>query len=707
MHTFLKENWGTIVGLITVAFVPLVFVDRINRFTALPQLWVALLGVLLGCVCISVFGARRSTKPVLLAAAGFYFLQVVSAIPSISPSLGVVPITTDFVYVSFLFLVVTGFSERDIDRTITASAIVCGGISLVGLAQYYEIGRHLIPTSGLPSGTLGHRNIGAAYAAALLPYIVLRFVHSEKKLQDALWAVCGMLTLAFVIATRSRAAWVALLVGVVVAVALWMRTFSSEGCQIRPTKWISAAIGCVLVVLVAITPSRIGKGAGEAMWDEKASLGQAVQSIAASGGDKGRLILWETTLEMIQNRPILGVGPGNWRIHYPLYAEGRIIDAKAVPHRPHNDLLSIWSESGTGAIVLFLVALFLGFKAGLPRIVGPNRDLLVSAIASITICVVSGLFGFPKEFVSATLPLWFGLGLLTVYGSSSDRALKNRLVPAVFAIPALVGLYLIGQLVASDRDALNARLARARSDWPSLIEATDNTGWLSANDETYLLRAGALEQVGRVDEALEAYKRGLDIHPHSTTLWLGRGVAQRSLGQISEALTSFEQALRFDPQDGRVLNNLGTLSASTGNLPRAIGYLERALEAESTPGDVYGNLSTTYRRAGEVVKAIETAREGMKAHTSSSLTNALGSALAAAGRHAEAVTAYNTGLSIDSDHVALWYNLARSLEVLERRGDAVRAYGEVLRRIGETLPDRRSFVEERIRLLERGSGSWQ
>ena len=111
MHTFLKENWGTIVGLITVAFVPLVFVDRINRFTALPQLWVALLGVLLGCVCISVFGARRSTKPVLLAAAGFFFLQVVSAIPSISPSLGVVPITTDFVYVSFLLLVVTGFSE--------------------------------------------------------------------------------------------------------------------------------------------------------------------------------------------------------------------------------------------------------------------------------------------------------------------------------------------------------------------------------------------------------------------------------------------------------------------------------------------------------------------------------------------------------------------------------------------------------------------
>ena len=166
-------------------------------------------------------------------------------------------------------------------------------------------------------------------------------------------------------------------------------------------------------------------------------------------------------------------------------------------------------------------------------------------------------------------------------------------------------------------------------------------------------------------------------------------------------------ALLYDPQDGRVLNNLGTLIASRGNLELATGYLERAITAESTPADVYGNLSTVFRRSGALDKAIESALRGLEIDPDGDLANALGNAYAARGDHQEAVRAYTDGLVTAPDHVQLLFNLARSYESLNRVGDAIRTYRKVLVRIQGSFPERRKFVEKRLVLLEKGTGSQQ
>jgi O-antigen ligase len=124
---------------------------------------------------------------------------------------------------------------------------------------------------------------------------------------------------------------------------------------------------------------------------------------------------------MIRNQPIIGVGPGNWRIQYPAFASGGMIDSHTEPHRPHNDLLTIWSESGIAALGLYLALLFHSFRNAWRAAAGADRALVAAAAASVVACVANGFFSFPKEFVAASAPLWFGIGVLARFGPKKDR----------------------------------------------------------------------------------------------------------------------------------------------------------------------------------------------------------------------------------------------------------------------------------------------
>ena len=153
--------------------------DRIDRFVLLPELSVFFLGLTLGYAGWFLSGADGFLSNAVKIAVGFLGVELLSLFFAHSPELGLLPLMTDFAYVSLLFLVAGGLTQLQIERTISASALICGVISLFGILQYLDVGRHLSPSSGLPSSTLGHRNIAAAYAAAALPFIVLKFTQEN------------------------------------------------------------------------------------------------------------------------------------------------------------------------------------------------------------------------------------------------------------------------------------------------------------------------------------------------------------------------------------------------------------------------------------------------------------------------------------------------------------------------------------------------
>lgn len=691
-------TWGTWLGAAALTVVPLAHVDGINRFVLLPQVAVLLALMLFGLGAWLYLGkGRYPLHSVAIVALAFLFLQVVSAAVSAKPALSLLPLAIEAGCIFlFLFLLVslTPLSCAQIASVAALGAVV---VSVIGLAQVFS-DLSFIPSSAQPSSTLGHRNLAAAYVVSVVPYLLGQAFGSRRPRASLIWWLGVGIAFAFILATRSRGAWV----GCVAAAGVGLFAVALGRVKMPSFRLIGAGVGtATLVVLLSLTAPTSSPPEGEAMWHEKAALADAARSMVDEGGDKGRLVLWHRTLEMIANRPIIGVGPGHWRIVYPAYAEGDMIDSQAAPIRPHNDWLAIWSESGIVALALLVSIVILASRDGWLRI--GQHPTTLAALCSVAATVVSGLFGFNREFPATWLPFWVGISLLLT-ASGRVKIRRNGLAP-MWLVPGLVlaalGLIFVYQSVQFDRFHLRARTAIALKDWPSAeFEATNALALGVYNEELFLLRGRSRESLGRPAEAVRDYRAGLAWAPYDIGSWIGLGNGYRAQGDTQRAFESYQAAYAIDPFDARIHNNLGSLHAAAGRLDSALVWFERASKSKSRTSDVFGNLSAAYRRKGAVGRAVEMAESGLRRDSSHvGLWNALGSAVLADGDTDRALDAYRRALHIDPTLIQPRFNLARAHEAAGFKDSALTAYRQVLQ-LSDTQDDPRiDFVRLRIEAL--------
>jgi hypothetical protein len=180
----------------------------------------------------------------------------------------------------------------------------------------------------------------AAYLALLLPglvgaVVVCRRVGAPRP-QTIAAGVCALLGAAALLLTHSGAGLLAVLV-VGAFVAAWARF---------PPGWQRPAAALAGLTVLAgggyalIRGGTFGEGTVGQAWDD-------------------RLDVWSATWRLIQERPWLGVGPGNFANYYPRFmAETAWEKAR----EPHNFLLEVWSSYGAFALLALLAALALFFR---------------------------------------------------------------------------------------------------------------------------------------------------------------------------------------------------------------------------------------------------------------------------------------------------------------------------------------------------------
>ncbi len=688
--------WGTWLGALALTVVPLAHVDGINRFTLLPQVGVLLSLTLCG---VSVWLWKARGIPSHPAATGvqiFLGVQVVAALLSAKPALALLPLSTEVGYILLFLFLLASLKPASCETIARAAAVGAVVVSAIGLVQTVG-GFSSIPSSAQPSATLGHRNLAAAYVVAVTPYLVWEAFRSPDRRGRLLWWLGVGVSIAFVVATRSRAAWLG--GAVAAAVALFALARGRIASPSVRKYGVGMAVAAVVVLVSAVRPS--GPTRGEAMWHEKRTVLNAARSVVDDGGDKGRLRLGHRTLEMIANQPIIGVGPGHWRIVYPAVARGDMIDSQAAPIRPHNDLLWIWAESGSLAIATFLIVVCWVVRDGWLAV--GNVPVTLAVLCSVCATIVSGLFGFSREFPATWLPLWVGLAMLL--STAGNVEINQRRLQAawlsVFVLLAGSGLVVVAQSIRFDRHHLQARLAAAQDDWKTVErEATAALAVGALNEEPLLLRGRALEAMGRPHEALRDYGEGLAWAPNDIGFWIGFGNGLRARGDREGAFEAYRTASAIDPFDSRIHNNLGTMHAASGRLDSATVWLEKAATSKSKTTDVYANLSVVYRRTGNVEQALDVAEAGLgRDSTHAGLWNALGSAAAEAGDGDRALMAFRQALALDSTLAQPRFNLARVHESAGSIDSAVAAYRTVLLHAPDPNDPRLEFVRQKLKTL--------
>lgn len=145
-----------------------------------------------------------------------------------------------------------------------------------------------------------------------------------------------------------------------------------------------------------------------------------------------------------------------------------------------------------------------------------------------------------------------------------------------------------------------------------------------------------------------------DLIPGDSVLSrIDEGNALEEQGRLSDAMKCYEAALQADPRCARAHLNRGNLLLTTGRIDEARDAYQLAVACDPHYAAAYFNLANLNCRAGEYDQALRNYRISIdiKPDFADSWV-ALGNALADLGRDAEAVQSYQRALAINPDYAS-------------------------------------------------------
>ena len=329
---------------------------QLDRYTFVKEL--VLLAAALAAALLCIGSARKLTVFMVDAlVAGFLALSLVSALFAANGWLAARALGVSIAGAG-LFWAARAVARAGHGARLLAGlaiAVVLGAAT--GLIQAYGlVTSELASATRAPGGTFGNRNFMAHLVAIGLPVLILVTLQARRKRDFALGAAGVALAAAALVLSRSRAGWLgAAACGIFLAVeGLWVgRLWADQQLRRRVRLLAGIALGGLLLALVL--PNRLN-------WRSDSPYLDSLTGVAnyKEGSGRGRLIQYGNTLDMAGDHPVLGVGPGNWPVHYPKYMSpgDPSFDADdIIPTNPwpSSDWMATLAERGLPASLLLLL----------------------------------------------------------------------------------------------------------------------------------------------------------------------------------------------------------------------------------------------------------------------------------------------------------------------------------------------------------------
>jgi putative inorganic carbon (HCO3(-)) transporter len=395
-----------------------------------------------------------------------------------------------------------------------------------------------------PVSTLGNLNvasewtaIAAAGVAALLPPPGAR----GRAVGLAAIAAAG----AYLVANGSRSGLVALPLALLALAAC--RRAQPLADRTAPLLAAVAGAGAMALAVAALpTPQPASPNAAPA-----ATASTATPRVERSAATLA--VRWEiakATARLVAEAPVLGLGPGQFALHYPRVRSQDEIERSSLGRSfatevrtAHDDWLELLVDGGAVALLLFAAALFALQRAQ------ADKGRLAPLFALLLLML-------------ARAPLWnapaAALALLVAAAPLADgaapaigpwRAFAARFVGAALALLAVPVLLAHFAMVGYVDDARDGRT-------PDVAAVVRASSWMpyEARWEELLTRdrlaaaaaAGDAAAPANLAAATSSAARALQLRPHHPQLYLNLGEALARQGKLDEALAVTRQGLQLD-----------------------------------------------------------------------------------------------------------------------------------------------------------------
>lgn len=288
---------------------------------------------------------------------------------------------------------------------------------------------------GGPTGTFALANSLAAVliAGLLLSVGIARFSWRDLTgVQSIAWIFVALVCAAALVATRSRSAVVAALVGVLL---IYLFGYHGFVIQIWRRRRVIAACSSLLAVIGAV-----------------ALIGSRELPSAVPTSLVFRFQYWRSTLRMVWDRPLFGAGPGNFQSVYERYRESNTSEQIA---DPHNFIFETLGSGGWIGLILLSGAIFIGVRFVISADRSSERDTLTpdadhGRAVWIGACVslaLIWLFGFATRQLPDLSASLYVLPVVVIVGWTLFPTIaivpRDKLDIAVGVTLSMLGLHLM------------------------------------------------------------------------------------------------------------------------------------------------------------------------------------------------------------------------------------------------------------------------
>lgn len=483
-------------------------------------------------------------------------------------------------FIEILFFIITTFliiqNQVSISSLVKSIVVFAGIVILLVAYQATKLALSKNPFLENISeldGLFGIKNLLASILFLTLPFLLNIFSSSK------MWKKTGLLIAVFsiliILIIQTKAVIIATFVSFLVFIIL---SYKLKNISAGKIKNIIVSTFLLLMLVGLITFQNKQKFSH--LYDKKSSI--------------ERVFIWNNTIKIIKDNVVLGVGLGNWQVHFPKYGLNNcptqeIREGIRTVQRPHNDFLWVFSEAGIigflSYISIFITMLYYSFKLIIAFKAQKNNKLFVSFFVTIIGYFLIAFVDFPLERVEHQIVLYLIFSIITAqyYKSITFSETKNihqtHLLSFFILLAIPVSLSFMVSVHRFNGEVHSKKIYRYenQSNWNGVVKEADySINWF--------------------------YK----MDPMSAPINWYKGVALFSMNDFNSSRDCFEQAYLIHPYNIHVLNNLASCYESLKEHQKAIDFYIKALTISSEFEEARLNLSAVYFNTNEIDKAFET-----------------------------------------------------------------------------------------------------
>lgn len=313
------------------------------------------------------------------------------------------------------------------------------------LAQAYGVESVHFSANRAPGGTLGNRNFVAHMAAIATPLLIIAAVGARRRLSALVATVALAVAAAFLVLSRTRAAWLALAATIIVLLpGVWRARHRWQVVGLRRRLLFNGVVVALSVGVAMLVPNALD-------WHSNSPYLDSVKSVAdyTGGSGAGRLTQYQHSLSLALHHPVFGVGTGNWSVAYPAAVKSddpSLSDATGMTSNPwpSSDWVAYAAARGWLAVAALVLAwlLLLADAAGqMLRAPDVEHYLRGLALAGVLIAAaIVGLFDAVLLLPAAALVVYAALGALRSPARRRALPVNAALRVSLIGVVAVVGI---------------------------------------------------------------------------------------------------------------------------------------------------------------------------------------------------------------------------------------------------------------------------